>query len=582
MENLKKVSNLYRQTGALLVVLVVLTGSIVYVLVGPLIFNNSSNPNQTANKSSNPILKTAGGQDCIGVNSSLDSEEQNFVTLLNNYRQANGLSPVTTSSSLSEMAQWYAEDMANKNYFNTNHIDSLGRGVSANDGSTKRISDCGIATFNGEILAAGRSSAQEAIDQFKNSPSHNAIMLQANNVQVGVGRANKAGSQFGWYWVAEFDSANDGSSAGSGGGTSGGSSGGSSGGACAPDTLCSGWNIPGNDFYSYPSATEPAVPASAQSCKDACYLDNNCQAWTYVNAGTGGSYNGQATCYEKTSTNGGFVLNSNTTSGYRATAGGGSSGGTSGGGSGVGACGVNTSVMQTYCQGQTNGQASWNDNACYCQCGNGTLLTAGVPVTACNPASGGGSNNGGSHITPSPSVSPSPSITQPPSVTPSVSPAPGNGTIQLFAAFGGIGGNTQMGENPHPVRTQIAGQINVDGTTQDVQLNFSASDFKFTAQPTVKTGTYDLKLRTNNSLWKDLGFVTVTSQSGASAPSAVLATGDLNQDNTLNLLDYNIFLSCFGAKSCGQKQQADLNLDGKVDEVDINIFLSNLSNRTGD
>ncbi|HWQ36227.1 MAG TPA: CAP domain-containing protein, partial [Blastocatellia bacterium] len=55
----------------------------------------------------------------------LDSEEQAFVTLINDYRAQNGLAPLQVSIALTNAAKWMSQDMAQKNYFD--HNDSLGR-----------------------------------------------------------------------------------------------------------------------------------------------------------------------------------------------------------------------------------------------------------------------------------------------------------------------------------------------------------------------------------------------------------------------------------------------------------------------
>lgn len=57
------------------------------------------------------------------------------------------------------------------------------------------------------------------------------------------------------------------------------------------------------------------------------------------------------------------------------------------------------------------------------------------------------------------------------------------------------------------------------------------------------------------------------------APILPFLPGDLNQDGTVNLFDYNLFLLEFGKTSTNNI--ADLNQDGKVDIFDYNIFLGN-------
>ena len=76
--------------------------------------------------------------------------------------------------------------------------------------------------------------------------------------------------------------------------------------------------------------------------------------------------------------------------------------------------------------------------------------------------------------------------------------------------------------------------------------------------------------------------INLTAGQTTSAPGVKFVSGDINSDNELNLLDYNIFISCFGGKACDKKQQADLNLDGKIDEVDLNILYTQFATRKGE
>ena len=55
-----------------------------------------------------------------------------------------------------------------------------------------------------------------------------------------------------------------------------------------------------------------------------------------------------------------------------------------------------------------------------------------------------------------------------------------------------------------------------------------------------------------------------------------LISGDINQDNKLDILDYNILIDCMKNRSdCtpNLRTASDLNDDGKVDQVDYNIWL---------
>jgi uncharacterized protein YkwD len=128
----------------------------------------------------------------------LDSEEQAFLTLINAYRQQNGLSTLSSTQTLDAAAEWMSGDMGANDYFS--HTDSLGR-----DPWT-RICSFGYCynTWKGENIAAGTSSAQTAFDLWKNSPGHNANMLGANFNVIGIGRVYTAGSPYGWYWTTDF------------------------------------------------------------------------------------------------------------------------------------------------------------------------------------------------------------------------------------------------------------------------------------------------------------------------------------------------------------------------------------------
>jgi uncharacterized protein YkwD len=132
---------------------------------------------------------------------SLDSEEQAFVSLINAYRLQNGAEALQVSAALTQSSQWMSADMADKNYFS--HTDSKGR-----DPFT-RMAAFGYplaSEYEGENIACGNATAEDTFTQWKNSPAHNANMLDANYLMIGVGRAYNASSTYGWYWTTDFGS----------------------------------------------------------------------------------------------------------------------------------------------------------------------------------------------------------------------------------------------------------------------------------------------------------------------------------------------------------------------------------------
>jgi len=128
----------------------------------------------------------------------LDGEEARLLDLINEYRAANGLGALSLDDSLSSSARWMAEDMAQNGYLS--HTDSLGR----DPVSRMAAFGYGYNTWKGENLAAGMATAQEAFDHWRQSPSHNANLLNPNFTVTGIARAYRPGTAFGWYWANDF------------------------------------------------------------------------------------------------------------------------------------------------------------------------------------------------------------------------------------------------------------------------------------------------------------------------------------------------------------------------------------------
>jgi uncharacterized protein YkwD len=128
----------------------------------------------------------------------LDTEERLFVSLINQYRQQNGLNTLTIDANLPDAVEWMSTDMGVNNYFS--HTDSLGRDPFV------RMNAFGYNynTWKGENIAAGTSSAQAAFDLWKGSAGHNANMLNPDYKVMGIARVATPGSDYGWYWTNDF------------------------------------------------------------------------------------------------------------------------------------------------------------------------------------------------------------------------------------------------------------------------------------------------------------------------------------------------------------------------------------------
>jgi hypothetical protein len=93
-------------------------------------------------------------------------------------------------------------------------------------------------------------------------------------------------------------------------------------------------------------------------------------------------------------------------------------------------------------------------------------------------------------------------------------------------------------------------------------------------------GTYTVKLKLRNTLRKQVfGSVTIRPGATTTLPRTVLKPGDISGDNTLNILDYNLLISCYSdllpvGPDCPAATMplADLSDDNKVNQFDYNII----------
>ena len=138
----------------------------------------------------------AGGS---SADPSLDSEEQAFLTLINDYRAANGRAPLATDCRLHAAADWFANDMAIDNYWASNHHDNEDPPRSPGE----RAAAFGFVAPVGENIAAGYTTAAFVFAAWQESSGHNSNML-GNYAAIGIGRAYDANAQYGWYWVTDF------------------------------------------------------------------------------------------------------------------------------------------------------------------------------------------------------------------------------------------------------------------------------------------------------------------------------------------------------------------------------------------
>jgi uncharacterized protein YkwD len=133
-----------------------------------------------------------------------DSEEWAMLTLINQYRAANGLHELEMTQTLSDAAEYHSVDMATRDYFDH----TLSNGLSWSENMT--AFGYGFETYRAENIAAGNATALDTFQQWVNSPGHNANLLNPNVTAIGTGRAYSGTSEFGFYWTATFGGVVDG------------------------------------------------------------------------------------------------------------------------------------------------------------------------------------------------------------------------------------------------------------------------------------------------------------------------------------------------------------------------------------
>lgn len=156
--------------------------------------------------------------------------------------------------------------------------------------------------------------------------------------------------------------------------------------------------------------------------------------------------------------------------------------------------------------------------------------------------------------------------------------------------------NSNGGGNINPKHTQRTVTVSAfDANNQlassgqgTVIYSSSTNTFSGTINLTnITSGNYTMTVKMDNFLSaRSVGFQTVTTGTPISLPQVSVITGDIDNDDQLDILDYNILISCFGSKlalsSCSapittQSPGADINDDGKVDGIDYNLLIREFS-----
>jgi hypothetical protein len=136
----------------------------------------------------------------------------------------------------------------------------------------------------------------------------------------------------------------------------------------------------------------------------------------------------------------------------------------------------------------------------------------------------------------------------------------------------------------------INNQNNKISKSGTISYDANSGSFKgtLTIGNTMASDIYLIKVKTEQFLTTIIpGMQTITSGKTNITKQFTMINGDINRENQVNILDYNILIGCYhdlsAASSCTDENNilADINDDGKVNEFDYNLFLRELSTNPG-
>ncbi|MDP3988308.1 MAG: hypothetical protein Q8P80_04155 [Candidatus Levybacteria bacterium] len=201
-------------------------------------------------------------------------------------------------------------------------------------------------------------------------------------------------------------------------------------------------------------------------------------------------------------------------------------------------------------------------------------------------------------------------VTATPTNTPTPTPTltPGGARLAFNLIFTGIGpgrGNANPNHKTRNLKVCVY-EPNADPSGDNscskaiivrngtVTYNSSTGNF---VNPTFDIGLidaqrpYQILVKSDKYLRKRIPqLITLTPNQTTSVPQATLILGDINNDNAIDIQDYNVYLSCYDKKantsSCANKDAVDLNDDGKTDTPtdmsDFRLLFAAFATQRGD
>ncbi|MBI4096870.1 MAG: hypothetical protein HY428_00450 [Candidatus Levybacteria bacterium] len=169
--------------------------------------------------------------------------------------------------------------------------------------------------------------------------------------------------------------------------------------------------------------------------------------------------------------------------------------------------------------------------------------------------------------------------TKEPTATATVTPTPTpSGTrLKLSVKIPGIGGsgNRRPFDQERDIEVFVSDRNDTQVADAIGTLTFDGSNFyvgEIDSGVTLPGGAYIIRVRMDNTLRKVVSgqFVQIKEATVNALPQITLYQGDFDQNNRVDIRDYNIFAKCL--EECDEGAVVDLNSDGKIDILDFNLL----------
>jgi len=150
-----------------------------------------------------PVL--VAGERSASADTSYDSEEFQFLQLINDYRQQNGVGPLILSDTLTLSSEHHSKDMSQYGFFAHNTEASSYYPMRSQPWDRMAAEGYDYNAYKGENLAVGYETAEGVFQAWRESPSHNAAMLDGHYRVIGIARIYAPESaRHHWYWTTDF------------------------------------------------------------------------------------------------------------------------------------------------------------------------------------------------------------------------------------------------------------------------------------------------------------------------------------------------------------------------------------------